>query len=69
MRNTLTIRLPEELAAWLTETAQRSGISRGALVRKELERLSKKSGKPFLRLAGSVEGPRDLSLRKGFSPR
>jgi hypothetical protein len=26
------------------------------------------SGRPFMRLAGSVRGPKDLSTRKGFSP-
>ncbi len=45
LEHTLTVRLPEDLAAWLAHNS---------------------SGKPFLRLAGSVEGPTNLSKRKGF---
>jgi hypothetical protein len=33
----------------------------------ELERVQKASGRPFLRLAGIVDGPPGLSTRKGFS--
>jgi hypothetical protein len=67
MRNTLTVRLPQDLADWLDRTAHESGISRGALIRMELERARKTSKRPFLRLAGAIEGPPDLSMRKGFS--
>ena len=67
MSNTLTVRIPEDLAAWLDETARGSGVSRGSIVRIELERARNSSGKPFLRLAGSVEGSPNLSTRKGFS--
>jgi predicted transcriptional regulator len=67
MSNTLTVRLPEDLADWLDETAQESGISRGAIIRMELERARKSSEKPFLRLAGTITGPANLSTRKGFS--
>ena len=67
MSNTLTVRIPEDLAAWLDETARGSGVSRGSIVRIELERARNSSGKPFLRLAGSVEGAPNLSTRKGFS--
>ena len=68
MSHTLTIRLTNELAAWLEETAARTGVSQGRIVREQLERA--KSGgpvRPFMRLAGSIKGPRDLSSRKGFS--
>ena len=69
MSNTVTVRLPEDLAEWLARTAHKSGVSRGRIVRMELER-SRASGKqPFLGLAGTVEGPADLSIRKGFSPK
>jgi predicted transcriptional regulator len=53
MSNTLTVRLPEDLADWLDETAQESGMSRGAIIRMELERARKAPRKPFLRLAGA----------------
>ena len=67
MGNTLTVRLSEDLAAWLEQTARKSGLSRGRIVRMELERARNASKQPFLRLAGTVEGPANLSLRKGFS--
>jgi predicted transcriptional regulator len=67
MSNTLTVRLPEDLAAWLDQTARKSGVSRSRIVRTELERARNASRQPFLRLAGAVAGPKDLSTRKGFS--
>jgi len=67
MGNTLTVRLPQDLAKWLDEAARNSGVSRGAIIRTELERVRKSSKQSFLRLAGAVEGPADLSTRKGFS--
>lgn len=67
MSNTFTVRLPQDLAKWLDQTARRAGVSRGRIVRMELERARKSSRQPFLRLAGAVEGPADLSTRKGFS--
>jgi predicted transcriptional regulator len=67
MRNTLTVRLPEDLAEWLDRTARSSGVSRGRLVRMELERARASGKQRFLRLAGAVEGPAGLSTRKGFS--
>lgn len=68
MSNTVTIRLSEDLAAWLDETARGSGVSRGSIVRGELERVRNSSEKRFLRMAGPVEGSPNLSTRKGFSP-
>jgi len=67
MSNTLTIRLPEDLASWLDETAKKTGVPRGRIVRMELERARKTSKQPFMRLAGKVNGAPDLSTRKGFS--
>ena len=67
MSNTLTVRIPEDLAEWLDQAARASGVSRGRIVRMELERARKSDKRPFLRLAGTVEGPPDLSTRKGFS--
>jgi len=68
MGHTISFRLTGELAAWLEETAARTGVSQGRIIRDQLERA--KSGgsvQPFMRLAGSIRGPRDLSSRKGFS--
>jgi predicted transcriptional regulator len=67
MGNTFTVRLPEDLAEWLNQTARKSGVSKGRIIREELEKARKTSKRPFLRLAGSVEGPGGLSTRKGFS--
>jgi len=65
---TLTIRLSKELAAWLETTAAKSGVSQGKLVRDQLEKARANSGaQAFMRLAGTVRGPKDLSARKGFS--
>jgi len=68
MSTTITVRLSEELAAWLEEAAARSGVSQGKLIRDQLEK-ARASGErqSFLRLAGAVDGPEDLSRRKGFS--
>ena len=67
MSNTLTVRLPVDLAEWLDQAAQTAGVSRSGIVRMELERARKSSKRPFLRLAGAVVGPAGLSTRKGFS--
>lgn len=67
LSNTFTVRLPEDLASWLDETARKTGLSRGRIVRIELERAREISKQPFLRLAGKINGPPDLSMRKGFS--
>lgn len=67
MSNTLTVRLPDDLATWLDETARKTGVPRGRIVRMELERARKMSKRPFLRLVGSIDGAPDLSTRKGFS--
>lgn len=70
MGNTLTIRLPEDLARWLADVAERTGMSQGQVVRQHLEEArAADRGRPFLRLAGSVTGPRGLSGRKGFATR
>ena len=67
MSNTLTIRLPDDLAQWLEETARKSGMSRGRIIRTELEKARDSSAAKFLRWAGAVDGPPDLSTRKGFA--
>lgn len=68
MSTTITVRLSEELAAWLEEAAARSGVSQGRLIRDQLEKArASGEGQSFLRLAGAIDGPEDLSKRKGFS--
>jgi len=63
------VRISKELADWLEETAARSGVSQGKLIREQLEK-ARNSGaaQGFMRLAGSVHGPKKLSSRKGFAP-
>ena len=67
MGNTLTVRLPTALAEWLERTAARTGRSQGEIVRDQLEKAKSADTRPFMRLAGTIDGPRDLSARKGFS--
>ena len=69
MSQTLTIRLTEELLAWLKETSRKTGIPVGRLVRQQLETARSQGGtQRFLRHAGAIRGgPPDVSSRKGFS--
>jgi hypothetical protein len=70
MSRTITIRVPPHLAAWLEETSKRTGVPQGQIIREEIEK-ARAAGRRqgFMRLSGSVAGPRDLSVRKGFSGR
>ena len=68
MSKTLTIRLNKELAEWLEDTAAKTGVAQGRIVRAQLERARATAGtQAFMRLAGCVKGPKNLSRRKGFS--
>jgi hypothetical protein len=69
MGHTLTIRLDKELAAWLEQESQATGLSQGRIVREQLERArAARPAQRFMRLAGTLSGgPRDVSSRKGFS--
>jgi hypothetical protein len=67
MSHTLTIRLPAHLAAWLEDTSARTGVPQGQIIRQQLERARAGESRRFMRLAGSVKGPENLSARKGFS--
>ncbi len=69
MGHTLTIRLQRPLAEWLEEEARRTGISQGALIRQQLDKARRSSRPRFMKLAGTVTGPTDLSTRKGFAKR
>ncbi len=67
MGNTLTVRLPGDLAEWLASTAAKAGVPKSSIVRQQIENARAIQEKPFMRLAGVVAGPADLSARKGFS--
>lgn len=69
MGHTLTIRLQQDLAEWLEDEASKTGVPQGKIVRDQLEKARAASVQPFMRLAGSIQGGRDLSRRKGFSKR
>jgi predicted transcriptional regulator len=71
MSHTITVRLDPDLASWLEHAAAETGLSQGQIVREQLRKAqgSKNGVKPFMKLAGVVDGPRDLSRRKGFSKR
>ena len=70
MSRTLTIRITEDIADWLDQTSRRTGIPAGRIIREQLERAMTEfnsNGRPFMKLAGSFDGPGNLSARKGFS--
>ena len=67
MGQTLTIRLTRALADWLERTAAETGQSQGQIIREQLEKQKTADSRAFMRLAGIVAGPRDLSTRRGFS--
>jgi hypothetical protein len=69
MGHTITIRGTTELAEWLAETAERTGVPQGKVVRDQLEKARLAAGgRPYMRWAGCVpDAPKDLSVRKGFS--
>lgn len=70
MGQIITVRLTKELADWLARTAARTEVSQGRIVRDQLERAKAAAGnQAFMRLAGAVRGPKDLSSRKGLSSR
>jgi predicted transcriptional regulator len=67
MSNAITVRLPEDLAEWLELAARKTGLPKGRIVREQLEKARSSAKRPFLRWAGAIDGPSDLSMRKGFS--
>jgi len=68
MSHTLTVRLTKELADWLARVAAKTGVAQGKIVREQLEKAKAgDASRPYMRLAGVVRGPKDLSKRKGFS--
>jgi len=68
MKNTITVRLPEELDRWLEKEARLTGLPKGRIVREQLElSRTRKARQPFLDLAGSVEAAPNLSRKRGFA--
>ena len=68
MSHTITVRLTRELAAWLEQVSEETGLPQGRIVRDQLEKArTGSSSRSFMRLAGRVRGAKDLSTRKGFS--
>lgn len=67
MGKTLTIRLSENLDKWLEDTSRLTGISKGSIVKMQLERAREAPAHPFLEMAGTSSGPANLSTRQGFS--
>jgi hypothetical protein len=68
MKETLTIRLSEELAEALEEEARESGRSKGEIAREALaSNLKKKKQLTVMRrYFGTVSGPSDLSTNKAY---
>jgi Ribbon-helix-helix protein, copG family len=70
---TITVKLPETLAAWLSRRARALGRPQSDLVREALQRVSEgTSGASchdlFADVCGVIDGPRDLSTNpKHFS--
>ena len=68
MSQTITVRLTKDLVEWLDATAAKTGVSQGKIVRDQLEQARRRAAsQSFMRLAGTVRGPKDLSRRRGFS--
>jgi len=67
MRETLTIRLSEEMAEALRREARESGIPRGELVRQAVAaRLRRSSPSVMAHYFGTMRGPSDLSTNKAY---
>jgi hypothetical protein len=68
MSHTLTIRLTADQARWLEETRRKTGLSQGQIVRQQLDKARcSADSQPFMALAGAIDGPKNLSKRKGFA--
>jgi predicted transcriptional regulator len=68
MSQTITVRLSKELSSWLEKTASRTGVSQGQIIRQQLAKAKNaNNNRAFMRWAGVVRGPKNLSSRRGFS--
>ena len=68
MRDTLTVRLTEDLAEGLRREARESGVPKGEIVRQAIAaRLRKTSDQSVMsRHFGVMRGPADLSTNKAY---
>ncbi|MEI9961228.1 MAG: hypothetical protein WDM76_08925 [Limisphaerales bacterium] len=67
MSQTITVRLGKELSSWLEETASRTGMSQGQIVRNQLEKAKDpKSDKPFMRWGWSYQRPKKSFFAQRF---
>ncbi len=63
-----TFELSDDLTGWLDDRAAKTGRSREEIVLAILDRAHREeSEKPWMELAGTIDGPPDLSMRKGYS--
>ena len=70
MNSTVTVSLTPDLAVWLEQMAQRTGKTEEEVVQTQLDEARKRiEERPWLALAGTLEGPPDLSMREGYDPR
>jgi hypothetical protein len=68
---TLTVKLPEPLATWLSRRAKELGRPQSEIVRDALERSRTGSGSVschdlMIDVCGSVDGPKDLSTNPKY---
>jgi hypothetical protein len=66
---TITVKLPEPLASWLSRRARELGRSQSEIVREAIERARNGSGAQschdlFADSCGSIDGPADLSANR-----
>ena len=67
MTQSLTIKVTKPIARWLKKAAWENGVAAGEFAARELERAKLCAEKPFMRMAGILDGPADLSRREGFA--
>lgn len=68
---TLTVKLPDPLAAWLAQRAQALGRPQSELVREALQRASEGTSGPSCHdalgdVCGVINGPKDLSTNPKY---
>ena len=67
MSVTVTVRLDDETAEWLEAVAAETGLSKGRIVKEARATSRRRPKRKYMRLAGLISGPEDLSKRRGFS--
>ena len=67
MTQSLTIKVTKPIARWLKRAAMENGVAAEEFAAHELARAKLYAEKPFMRMAGILNGPADLSSREGFA--